>query len=146
MKFQLESKLMTQSGQIRCVVCGENADSHSLRTLLCNDQGWILGDLCGACTKLSPPVFKQKLRTRSSALLREAQLTDDVESPLGQLAQDLLAASQEALKKLPFFAWWLKKIEILAEETQELETARLASSSCLCRQRSQLNPIFHNSR
>jgi hypothetical protein len=104
----------------------------------------ILGDLCSDCKKLTPSVFKQKLRTRSSILLREAQLTDDWESPLRQLAQDLLAASQEDFKKLPFYAWWLKEMQILSEETQELEAARSASSSCLCRQRSQFDRIFHN--
>jgi hypothetical protein len=44
-----------------------------------------------------------------------------------------------------FLQWWLKKIAIWAEESSELEQAKLGLSQCHCSQRQQLEKLFDKS-
>ena len=145
MKLQLEQALETCPKQLQCVVCGQDFRPSPIRTLLCNDKEWILGDLCSHCTSLKTRPLQQKLRERSTTLFLQAKSKKDRNNPSLQLAQELLETAQEDLTKPYFYAWWLKQMEILAQESPEVEAARLGLSQCHCRQRSDLNRIFKKS-
>ena len=109
MKIQLERTLATCPSKLTCIACRQPFDVGRIRTLLCNDQGLIHGDVCPDCLKSKASGIKQQLKV----------FTEDIKLP-------------------KFYQWWMKKLEILSQETQELENARLGLSKRCNRQRSRL--------
>lgn len=112
MKIQLERTLRTCPARLICIACRQPFEVGKIRTLLCNNEGLIEGDVCPDC-----------LKSRASGIKPQVQV----------FAEDI---------KLPkFYHWWIKKLEILSQETQELENARLGISNCRCN-RERLRLIF----
>jgi hypothetical protein len=73
-----------------------------------------------------------------------AELEGSQSIPARQLALELLEFSQEDVKLPTFYKWWLKRIEIFSQESQELEAARLGLSNCSCGRRSHLRIVFED--
>jgi hypothetical protein len=143
MKVQLERKIPTCPEQLGCVVCQQKFTVPNIRSLLCTDAGLIQGDVCPTCLKLKADGIKHKMRERSGLLLKQAELDQERSLSLRQRALELLAASQEDITLPTLFTWMGKRLEILAQETQELEAARFGTgNSCACRKRSRLRIVF----
>jgi hypothetical protein len=130
MKIQLERKLSSCPRQLTCVVCHEPFWAGNIRSLLYNDANLIQGDVCATCMKLETSDFQKTLRNQANRLIQESTLNPTRADFFQSRAIELLEASEENLKWPLFFHWILKKIEILREETQELEASRLGASSC----------------
>jgi hypothetical protein len=135
MKVQLERKLNSCPEQLRCAVCQQGFSVGKIRTLLYSDRGLLQGDLCPACLKLKPGGIKQKIRAQSRRLLYDATSSGERSATSQQLALDLLACADEAIRLPNPFDWMLKHLEIAAQESQELEAARLGLSNCPCGKR-----------
>ncbi len=58
----------------------------------------------------------------------------------GNLQQKL--QTTEAINRPPFYAWWFKRLTMLAAATQEIEQARFGSLRCHCQKSRQLRIRF----
>jgi hypothetical protein len=132
MKIQLERKLSTCPEQLTCVVCHEPFWVRNIRALLRDDHHLIQGDVCAVCMRLASSDFQKKLRNQANRLIQESTIDPIRFDLLQSRAVELLETSEELLKRPTVFHWLLKKIEIFAEENQELEAARFGSSQCQC--------------
>lgn len=143
MKVELERKLTACPEQLHCVVCQSRFPSPRIRNILYNDRGLIQGDICPSCLKLKPQEIKQSLLQQSQQLMKKATLIGGsaaIDSFKQALERQELA--QEDLKLPTRYARGLKWLEVLSQETQELEAARLGMSNCRCGKRSRLRIIF----
>lgn len=114
MRIRLERKLSSCPYHLRCSVCDRMFGSGKVRTLLHNDEGFIQGDICPECMKLSVETIQHKIRERAMLLLEE---TDDsggtTFSPQAR-AMELLDCSTENVKYPQFYHWWLVQLEIFS--------------------------------
>ncbi len=125
MKIQLERKLSSCPERLFCVVCHELFWVPSIRSLLYSDQNLIQGDVCSVCVTLNSSSFQKKLRNQANRLVQESILYPSRFDALRCQAVEILETSEERLKRPTVFHWFFKKLEILSEETQELEATRL---------------------
>jgi hypothetical protein len=128
MKIQLERKLSSCPDRLSCVVCHELFWVSSIRALLYDRQNLIQGDVCSVCVALESGNFQKKLRNQANRLIQESETDPKRSEWLQSRAVEILETSEESLKRPTVFHWLLKKLEILFEETQELEAARFGSS------------------
>ncbi|MGV0025632.1 hypothetical protein [Phormidesmis priestleyi] len=125
MRICLERKLTTCPDQLVCTVCREPFFTGKIRTLLYSDRRLLQGDICSVCLKLSATGIRKKMREQASLLMQQPAACFVQTIPCHDRAIELLEASQEDVRFPTFLQWWLKKLEILSEESQELEAARL---------------------
>lgn len=152
MKIQLERKLRSCPDRLRCVVCDRAFNSDRVRSLLCHDDGLIAGDVCPHCLKQGADRLRQELRDRaatafsriSTQISTSPRSIDDATISLEREALELAEMAEQPLKLPPVYAWWWKKLEILAAETQALELARRGAANCHCRPRPKLTITFLN--
>jgi len=110
--------------------------------LLTKNDGLIQGDLCQDCLKSGSTAIRTKLKEQASQQLLQ-ELNSHASVAQYRLALEQLEATDEEIQLPRFYQWWLKRLEVLSQETQELENARLGLSSCQCgKPRSQLRITF----
>ncbi len=136
MKVQLERKLTSCPSQLQCVVCHQRFAPGAIRSLLCSDRGLIQGDVCPHCLKLKASEIKQKIADYSYQLTQQLESDRGVNATkaiaLRQQALELLSCAAEELTLPTVYDWLLKRIEIFAQDSQELEAARYGLSGCAC--------------
>jgi hypothetical protein len=154
MKIQLERNLRSGSGKLlRCMVCegacdrdcGRRQQAVGLRTLLCRDDGSIVGDICANCLQQKGSYIQQQLHQRAVKLINQS-LGDrerHIPSPHKQ-ALELSELAHQPLKIPPFYVWWWKRLTILTAATRELEQARTGGVNCQLRQAKTLKITFSN--
>ena len=132
MRIRLERKLSSCPHRLRCVVCDRMFESGKVRTLLHNDEGFIQGDICSECMKLSVETIQHRIRERAMLLLEE---TDDsggtTFSPQAR-AMELLDCSTEKVKYPQLYHWWLAQLEIFSR-TSDVKNVRPAIENWQCR-------------
>jgi hypothetical protein len=141
MKIQLERKLKDRSHQLCCVACQQSFSNHRLRTLLCHDDGSIVGDLCTDCLQQGTSQIQQQLKVRSIELFQQP-LTEDSSLSSYRQALELSELATQPLVIPPFYLWWWKKLTTFAAETRSLEMARREPINCLHRQPKPLKITF----
>lgn len=146
MKIQLERKLASCPNKLVCTVCYQWFEIGKIRALLYNDKGLLQGDLCSECLKLPPSSVRSRLRERASLLLKQPELSDPYHPSARDRALELLQAAQEDLKYPSVLDWWLKKLEVFSEESQELESERVGSSDFYLAERSRLQKMLEDDR
>jgi hypothetical protein len=146
MRIRLERKLKTCPDQLVCTVCHEPFFTGKIRTLLYNDRGFIQGDICPVCIKLKATEIRKKMREQASLLMQQPVTCVVQTLSCHDRAIELLEASQELITFPTFLHWWLKKIEILSEESQELEADRLKLKQCQHSERSRLQKMLEDDR
>lgn len=126
MRIRLERKLSSCPHHLRCAVCDRMFESGKVRTLLHNDEGFIQGDICLECIKLSVETVQHKIRERAMLLLEE---TDDSScttfSPQAR-AIELLDCSTENVKYPQFYHWWLAQLEIFSHTSSDAKNVNPA--------------------
>ncbi len=130
MKIHLERTLPTCSRKLRCVACTDTFIPTQIRTLLCRDDGLIQGDICPNCLHLGASGIQTKLKATAAQKMHAGNDTGSITQYRSALEQFEAATTEIKLPR--FYHWWLKRLEILAQETQELEKARLGISHCQC--------------
>lgn len=141
MNIQLDRKLSSCPDQMICVVCYETFWSPNIRTLLYSNNNLLQGDVCPSCIKLRASRFQQKLRNQANRLIQESILKPEKFQLLQDRAFELLETSEEHLTYPTMLQWIFKRLEAFAEESRELEAARLRSTLCRCEGRSpKINP------
>jgi hypothetical protein len=132
MKIQLERNLSSGSGKLfRCQVCEGACRRDRVRTLLCRDDGAIVGDICADCLKQNTSYIQRQLSQRAVRLLDRS--VDNEHSLLPSPQKKALILSElthQPLKKPPFYYWWWKRLTILTAESRELEQARSGAANC----------------
>lgn len=127
MRIRLERKLSSCPHYLRCTVCDRLFESGHVRTLLHNDEGFIQGDICLECMKLSVETVQHKIRERAMLLLEE---TDDsggrTFSPQAR-AMELLDCSTESIKYPQFYHWWLVQLEIFSGKSSTKNVTAIES-------------------
>jgi hypothetical protein len=141
MKIQLERKLKDRSHQLGCVACQQSFSNQRLRTLLCHDDGSIVGDICTSCIEQGASQIQQRLRVRSIELFQQP-LTEDSSLSSYRQALELSELATQPLLIPPFYAWWWQQLTIFAAETQALEIARREPINCRHRQSKPLKITF----
>jgi hypothetical protein len=134
MKIQLERKLTNQSDQLCCVACQHRFGGDRLRTLLCHDQGSIVGDLCTGCLKQGTNHIQARLKARSIELFQQASIDGDQTLATYRQALELSELAVEALTIPPFYYRWWKHLTMFAADSQELEIARRETANDRYRQ------------
>jgi hypothetical protein len=133
MKIQLERNLTAHPHQLRCVTCQQLFLGDRLRTLLCHNEGPIVGDICANCLKQGTSHIQQQLHARSIELFQQQSINDISISTYRQ-ALELSELAGQALTIPPFYARWWKQLTVFAAETQELELARRETANIRYRQ------------
>lgn len=132
MRIKLERKLKTCPQQLSCTVCRQRFAVPKIRMLLCNNAGLLQGDICSECTELKPSEIRSKMRGQAGLLMQYPELNDSSLISARERALELIETSQEDVKFPTFYQWWLKKIEVFSEESQELEATRLGLADRQC--------------
>jgi hypothetical protein len=115
MRIRLERKLSSCPHRLRCTVCDRMFESGKVRTLLHNDEGFIQGDICPECIKLSVATVQHKLRERAMLLLEETEESGGTTLSPQARAMELLDSSTEDIKHPRFYHWWLAQLEIFSQ-------------------------------
>lgn len=137
MKIQLERKLYPCRDKLHCTVCQQMFNVGQIRSLLHRDSGFLQGDICPKCAKLTAQDFKQKMVLNARILLHQANLRESQTITLHEQALELLETSKENVKFPTFWQHLLMQVDVLAQDTQELEAAKFGLQSGSDRQRLQ---------
>lgn len=149
MKIQLERKLSSCPEKLICTVCNQWFEPDKIRTLLYNDHGLLLGDVCPLCMKLPASEIRGQLRERAGLLLQQSELievSDWQSNAMRDRALELLQAAQEDVRFPSIFDWWFKRLEIFSEESQALEATRMGLNEYYLTERSRLQKILDDDR
>jgi hypothetical protein len=138
MKIQLERTMAPCPPSLGCAVCKQSFQVNKIRTLLFSNQGLLWGDICPTCLKSKSGRIQQQIKQQATHLLEHHQ--DDLTAYKDGLEK--LAAAAEPIQFPTFYQWWLKRLEIFSEASQEIEKARFGRSPCGCQQRSRLQMLF----
>lgn len=125
MRIQLERKLYPCRDNLRCTVCQQVFHVEPIRSLLYQDSGLLQGDVCPNCARLPATEFKQRMVLNARILLQQESLQDSQTMTLHARALELLEVAKEPIKFPPFWQQWLMQLGVFAQDTQELEAARL---------------------
>jgi hypothetical protein len=131
MKIQLVRNLNASSGKLlRCQICEGACRRDRLRTLLCRDDGTVVGDICEDCAQQRTPYIHQLLHHRATKLLERPLVNEEGRAPSPQKQALVLAElTHQPLQKPPFYVWWWKRLTIAISEARELERARTGSKN-----------------
>jgi hypothetical protein len=121
MKIQLERKLHPCQDKLRCTVCQQIFVVGQIRSLLYQDSGLLQGDVCPTCAKLSAQDFKETMVLHARILLQQGNPGDSQTITLHERALELLEIAKEPIKFPSFWQQVLMQIDVLAQDTQELE-------------------------
>lgn len=146
MKIQLERTLTSCPHKLVCTVCNQWFEVGKIRTLLYNNKGLLQGDVCPLCMKLPAPEIRSHLRERASLLLQQSELSEALMESVRDRALELLQAAQEDVKFPSLIDWWFKKLEVITEESDELEATRLGKTDLYLAERSRLQKILDDDR
>ena len=140
MKIQLEQKSNHCPDHLSCVACEQRFMVGQLRQLLKDDRSLLHGDICPTCSGRSATEIQDLLQAHGNRLLSGQH----VEQERGQ---ELIAIAQEPVQFPSIWQWLVKKIEILAAESNTLEQARfnIKPSACNCRQLQSLEYMYQES-
>jgi hypothetical protein len=129
MKIQLERNLNASSGKLsRCQICEGACRRARLRTMLCRDDGTLVGDICKDCVKQPTSYIHHRLHHRAAKLLERPLVSEVSQVPSPQKQALVLAElTYQPLHKPPFYIWWWKRLTISIAEARELERARSAT-------------------
>lgn len=145
MKIQIERNLSSGSGKLfRCIVCEVACQSDRLRTLLCLDNGTIVGDICMDCVQQNNSYIQRQLHQRARKLL--ARATDNQEQRPSPQKQALLLAelTHQPLISPPFYVWWWKRLTARGMATQELEQVHTKVTNSQFRRTRSIEPNCSN--
>jgi len=137
MKIQLGRKLYPCQDKLHCTVCQQLFNVGQIRSLLYRDSGFLQGDVCPACAKLTAHDFKQKMILNARILLQRANMQESQTITLHEQALELLETSKENIKFPTVWQRLWMELDVLAQDTQALEEARLGLQSTSDRQRLQ---------
>lgn len=144
MKVHLERTLPTCPDTLRCKVCNHGFTVGRIRTLLIKDDGLIQGDICPNCLKSGSSAIRHRLKEQASQWMQQ-EVNGRTSIAQYKLALEQMETAEEDIQLPWFYHWWLKRLAILSQETQELETARLGLSGCQCgKPRSRLRITFQD--
>lgn len=146
MKIRLDRKLPTCPKKLLCTVTNTFFEVGKIRILLYADNGLLLGDLAPDCLKLSSTEIRSQLREQACALMQQEEAFDYDLDPSQSRALELLQAAQEDVKFPNPLDWWMKKLEIFSEESQEIEATRMGVSDYYVLERSRLQKILDDDR
>jgi hypothetical protein len=118
MKIQLEQTSSHCPERISCVACRQLFQVGTIRQLLIDNRSLVQGDLCPNCARHSPTDIQRLLRASGLERMLSDQAVDR------ERGQELLVVARESLELPSWWQWLLKKISVLATETQALEQAR----------------------
>jgi hypothetical protein len=138
MKIQLERTMAPCPPSLACAVCRQSFQVKRIRTLLFSHQGLLWGDVCPTCLKSKSDGIRQQLKLQARQLLEHDH--DDLTAYKDALSK--LAAAAEPIQFPTFYQWWLRRLEIFSEASQEIEKARFGRSPCSCQQRDRLQILF----
>jgi len=128
MRIRLERKLSSCPHHLRCTVCDRMFESGKVRTLLNNDEGFIQGDICLECMKLSVETVQHKIRERAMLLLEETDDTGGTTFSPQARAMELLDCSTENIKYPQFYHWWLVQLEIFSRTSSAAKNVTATES------------------
>ncbi|PSB41380.1 hypothetical protein DSM107010_02610 [Chroococcidiopsis cubana SAG 39.79] len=94
-------------------------ESGRVRTLLHNDEGFIQGDICPECMRLSVETIQHKIRERAMLLLEETDDSSNTTFSPQARAMELLDCSTENVKYPQFYHWWLVQLEIFSRKSSD---------------------------
>ncbi len=142
MRILIERVLADHPQTLTCVVCGDVINVDLRRAILYDDRGLIQGDVCPRCVKSQPTAIKQKLHDRAFRLLHQAREWDEGSGERGDRAVELFRLAQENVTVPNVLQRWFRELQLLSEETQELEAARRSHDRVCCQQRSRLEQLL----
>ncbi|WP_146149863.1 hypothetical protein [Chroococcidiopsis sp. CCALA 051] len=119
MRIRLERKLSSCPHHLCCTVCDRMFESGRVRTLLHNDEGFIQGDICPECMRLSVETIQHKIRERAMLLLEETDDSSNTTFSPQARAMELLDCSTENVKYPQFYDWWLVQLEIFSRKSSD---------------------------
>ena len=149
MKIQLERKRIARlvggepsplENRLECVSCQHSFGSSKLGTLLCHDDGSIVGDICMGCLKQGASHIKHQLKRRSIGLYHQPQGTESL--LVYRRALELSELATQPLTIPPVYIFWWQQLVIFVAETQELEQERRQPKNYRHRQPKPLKPTF----
>ncbi len=131
MKIQLLRNIKASSGKLfRCQICEGACRRDPLRSLLCRDDGTVVGDICEDCVDRPTSQIHQRLHQRAAKLLARPLVTEESQVPSPQKQALVLAElTYQPLQKPPFYLWWWKRLTISIAEARDLERARTNSAN-----------------
>ncbi|WP_309742224.1 MULTISPECIES: hypothetical protein [unclassified Chamaesiphon] len=127
--------------RLDCVACQHSFTSNRLGTLLCHDDGSIVGDICMGCLRQGASHLQQQLKRRSISLFQQPP---SEASPLSvyRRALELSELATQPLAIPAFYVWWWQRLTTFVADTQELDKARRAAINCRHRQPKPTNITF----
>jgi hypothetical protein len=113
-----------------------------LRTLLCRDNGSIVGDICTDCLNQKTGYIQKQLHYRAAQLIIQSPTsTSQTPSPQKQ-ALIIAELAHQPLEIPPFYSWWWKRLTILTAEIRELRLSRTNGANCQSHDANNLNISF----
>jgi hypothetical protein len=138
MKIKLERKLSSCPDSLNCTVCHQSFGAGKLRSLLYSDRGFLLGDVCPQCFRKEADEIQTAVRRQGNWMMAPIKSTGAPTIATHRQALELVEISAEDVEFPMRYQLWLKWLEVLIEENQELEAARFQRSSWVGMQRSRL--------
>lgn len=129
MKIQLERNLRSESGKLRCTVCERSCYHGRVRTLLCRDNGAVIGDICADCLNQTTGYIQKRLHQRAAQLINQPATTNSRTPSPQKQALELAELAHQSISTPHFSAWWGKRIAILTAEIRELKLARTGATN-----------------
>lgn len=121
MKIKLERKLTSCPEKLRCLVCDLVFEPNFHRALLYSDKGSIEGDICPHCLQLNAEQIKDYLREKALVLIARSSFSHVPSGLSYDRGLELLELSKENIKFPNFWQRLIHKIDIIAQESEELD-------------------------
>jgi hypothetical protein len=133
MKVKLERKLFSSPDRLDCLACQQPFWAGRVRSLLYSDRQDFLGDLCPICLAQGEASIQQSIRSQiSRSQISRSQ--SDLPAAHRQVLE-LLMVVDEAVQLPNKFQIFLKHLEVFAQQSKELEAARMNQTQRLERSR-----------
>lgn len=145
MKIELERTTRFVPNKLSCAVCIKAFEVEPIRYLLYSDRGLLQGDLCQSCRKSSASAIQARIHERAWSLSQKTTQTPCEEVEIEEKVTEMLSLAEENIIFPTILQHWLKKMEIAAEESMELERARFGLNKCDCEKRQQLEHLLKES-
>jgi hypothetical protein len=142
MKIKLERKLSSCPDSLSCTVCHQRFGAGKLRSLLYSDRGFLLGDVCPQCFRKEANEIQSALRQQGNWMMVPIKGVGVPTIATHRQALELVEISAENVEFPMRYQLWLKRLEVLIEENQELEAERFQRSNWVGMQRSRLEKML----